>query len=100
MSVSTASAQRSSGKRCVIALQAASNSRECMNDITAAGEFIEVYPPRRLIFTWGWTHEEAYPPGTTPVVILLLGRLYLRVHGLNRDRTRTLNPYPTTDNAS
>ena len=75
-------------------------SRECMNDITAAGEFIEVDPPRRLIFTWGSTHEEAYPPGTTPVVILLLGRLYLRVHGVNRDRTRTLNPYPTTDNAS
>ena len=71
MSVSTASAQRSSGKRCVIALHAANNSRECMNDITAAGEFIEV-DRRAADIHLGWTHEEAYPPGTTPVVILLV----------------------------
>ena len=25
---------------------------------------MEVDPPSRLVFTWGWTHDHAVPPGT------------------------------------
>ncbi len=59
-----------------------------MNDnVEAAGEFIEMDPPRRLVFTWGWTHDEAVPPGRTRVVITLAEenggtRVVLRHHNL------------------
>ncbi len=59
-----------------------------MNDnVEAAGEFIELDPPRRLVFTWGWAHDEAVPPGTTRVVITLAEenggtRVVLRHHNL------------------
>src|SRR5260370_30732417 len=33
--------------------------------VEAAGEFVEVDPPRRLAFTWGRTGHPAVPPGTT-----------------------------------
>ena len=39
--------------------------------VEAAGEFVEVDPPYRLVFTWGWTHDHAVRPGTTRVVITL-----------------------------
>jgi uncharacterized protein YndB with AHSA1/START domain len=39
--------------------------------VEAAGEFVEVDPPRRVVFTWGWTRDNAVPPGTTRVVITL-----------------------------
>src|SRR5216683_2710932 len=46
--------------------------RVVMRDgVEAAGEFVEVDPPHRLVFTWGWTHDRAVPPGTTRVVITL-----------------------------
>src|SRR5437899_240662 len=42
---------------------------------TAAGEFVEVDPPRRLVFTWGWEpgHDgtNAVPPGSSTVEIEL-----------------------------
>ena len=28
---------------------------------TARGRFVEVEPPRRLVFTWGWEHAEGLP---------------------------------------
>ena len=31
--------------------------------VEAAGEFVEIDPPHRLVFTWGWTHDPAVPPG-------------------------------------
>ena len=37
--------------------------------VEAAGQFVEVDAPRRLVFTWGWTHEQAVPPGSTRVVV-------------------------------
>jgi uncharacterized protein YndB with AHSA1/START domain len=40
---------------------------------TAVGEFVEIDPPRRLVYTWGW--EEAggsVPPGSTTVEFELL----------------------------
>src|SRR5260370_4695019 len=39
--------------------------------VEAAGEFVEVDPPRRIVFTWGWTGDPAVPPGTTRGVITL-----------------------------
>src|SRR6266487_3206038 len=46
--------------------------RVLMRDgVEASGEFVEVDPPRRLVFTWGWTHDPAVPPGATRVVVTL-----------------------------
>jgi len=62
--------------------------RVCMQDgVEAAGEFVEIDPPRRVVFTWGWTHDPAVPPGTTRVVITLHAeqdgtRVVLRHHDL------------------
>jgi uncharacterized protein YndB with AHSA1/START domain len=42
---------------------------------TARGEFVELEPPRRLVFTWGWEPGGAgpnpVPPGSTTVEIEL-----------------------------
>jgi uncharacterized protein YndB with AHSA1/START domain len=37
--------------------------------VEAVGEFVEVDPPHRLVFTWGWTHEHTVPPGSSRVVV-------------------------------
>ena len=35
---------------------------------TARGEFVEVDPPRRLVFTWGWEGEgNPVPPGSSTI---------------------------------
>jgi uncharacterized protein YndB with AHSA1/START domain len=42
---------------------------------TAKGEFVEVDPPRRLVYTWGWeksTQEGAVTPGSTTIEIELV----------------------------
>ena len=31
--------------------------------VEAAGEFVEVDPPRRVVFTWGWTQVWPWHPG-------------------------------------
>jgi uncharacterized protein YndB with AHSA1/START domain len=61
--------------------------------IEAVGEFVEIDPPHRLVFTWGWTHDSAVPPGTTRVVVTLHPegggtRVVLRHHGLPDDGQR------------
>ena len=61
--------------------------------VEAAGEFVEIDPPRRVVFTWGWTHDPAVPPGTTRVVITLHAeqdgtRVVLRHHDLPDDGQR------------
>ena len=34
----------------------------------ASGEFVEVDPPRRAVYTWGWEEDDAaHPPGSTTV---------------------------------
>jgi uncharacterized protein YndB with AHSA1/START domain len=38
-------------------------------DNAAAGEYMEVDPPHRLVFSWGWEGSEAVPPGSTTVEI-------------------------------
>jgi uncharacterized protein YndB with AHSA1/START domain len=35
------------------------------------GEFLEVDPPRRLVFSWGAAGSDVLPPGSTRVEILL-----------------------------
>ena len=52
-----------------------------------AGEYVEVDPPRRVVFTWGWeTGVEDTPPGTTTVEVTLTrdGNATL-VHLVHRD---------------
>lgn len=61
--------------------------------VEAAGEFVEVDPPHRLVFTWGWTVNEAVPPGSTRVVVTLEDedggtRVVLRHHGLPSEEER------------
>ena len=63
------------------------------NGIEAAGEFVEVDPPKRIVFTWGWTEDQSVPPGSTHVVITLEeedggSRVVLRHHGLPTDDQR------------
>jgi uncharacterized protein YndB with AHSA1/START domain len=45
-----------------------------MNDqYEAIGEFVEVDPPHRVVFTWGWRDDlESMPPGSTTVEIALI----------------------------
>jgi len=68
--------------------------RVLMRDgVEASGEFVEIDPPRRLVFTWGWTHDLAVPPGTTRVVVTLYPedggtRVVLRHYGLPDDGQR------------
>ena len=40
-------------------------------DVTR-GEFVEVEAPRRIVFTWGWTTNDAVPPGSSTVEIDLI----------------------------
>jgi uncharacterized protein YndB with AHSA1/START domain len=36
---------------------------------TALGEFIEIDPPHRVVFTWGWEGSAELPPGSSRVEI-------------------------------
>jgi uncharacterized protein YndB with AHSA1/START domain len=35
------------------------------------GEYVEVDPPRRVVFTWGVPGKDALPPGSTTVEVVL-----------------------------
>ncbi|MDP9299526.1 MAG: SRPBCC domain-containing protein [Actinomycetota bacterium] len=37
----------------------------------ASGEFVEVEPAHRVVFTWGWEGNEGVPPGSTTVELTL-----------------------------
>ncbi|MDX1621829.1 MAG: SRPBCC family protein [Nitriliruptorales bacterium] len=37
----------------------------------ARGEFVEVDPPERLVFTWGWEGNPMVPPGSSRVEVTL-----------------------------
>lgn len=41
------------------------------SDITASGEFLEVVPYERVVFTWGWVGNAKIPPGSSTVEISL-----------------------------
>jgi uncharacterized protein YndB with AHSA1/START domain len=38
---------------------------------TARGEYVELDPPRRLVFTWGWDGGDAVPPGSSTIEVEL-----------------------------
>ncbi|WNZ11625.1 SRPBCC domain-containing protein [Streptomyces sp. 11x1] len=42
-------------------------------DHVAEGRFVEIDPPKRLVFTWGWAEDDEMPvpPGSTTVEITL-----------------------------
>lgn len=40
------------------------------NDI-ATGSYVEVVPPERVVFTWGWEGSTDVPPGSSTVTITL-----------------------------
>jgi uncharacterized protein YndB with AHSA1/START domain len=40
-------------------------------DTIASGVYVEVDPPRRVVFTWGWEGSAEVPPGTTTVELSL-----------------------------
>lgn len=42
------------------------------NGMKAEGEFVEVVPNRRVVFTWGWVDHPDLPPGSTTVEIALI----------------------------
>ncbi len=68
--------------------------RVSMRDgVQAAGEFVEVDPPHRLVFTWGWTHDLAVAPGSSRVVVTFHEedggtRIVLRHYDLPPDEQR------------
>ena len=35
------------------------------------GEFVEIDPPQRVVFTWGWEGDEEVPPGSSTVEVTL-----------------------------
>lgn len=37
----------------------------------AGGTFVEIDPPRRLVYTWGWEENPAIPPGSTTIEVTL-----------------------------
>ena len=41
------------------------------NGMNARGEFLELVPDRRVVFTWGWIGYENLPPGASTVEIEL-----------------------------
>jgi uncharacterized protein YndB with AHSA1/START domain len=46
--------------------------RVAINDkAVAKGEFVEIDPPRRVVFTWGWEGVDATPPGSSTVEVTL-----------------------------
>lgn len=44
---------------------------EVLTSHTARGEFVEVEPPGRVVFTWGWDGGGPVPPGSSTVEITL-----------------------------
>jgi uncharacterized protein YndB with AHSA1/START domain len=49
---------------------------EINDEATARGEYVEIDPPNRVVFTWGWEGQEsgvhAVPPGSSRVEVELL----------------------------
>ena len=41
------------------------------NGMTARGQFVELVPDRKVVFTWGWVDRPGIPPGSTSVEIEL-----------------------------
>lgn len=66
------------------------------NGTTARGEFVELVPDHRVVFTWGWIDHPGVPPGSSTVEIDLLsegeGTLLILTHrGLPPDEIASHN---------
>lgn len=71
--------------------------------VVARGEYVEVEPPKRLVFTWGWEQVDGLPegingllPGATTVEVELVPDgdgtiLRLRHSGLTTDHARNVH---------
>ena len=71
--------------------------------VVARGEYVEVDPPRRIVFTWGWEQIEGLPaemhgllPGTSTVEVDLVADgegtiLRLRHSGLRDEADRQVH---------
>ena len=44
---------------------------EINDQAVAVGEYVELDPPRRVVFTWGWEGHPLVPPGSSTVEITL-----------------------------
>ncbi len=44
---------------------------EINDQAVAVGEYVELDPPRRVVFTWGWDGHPTVPPGTSTVEVTL-----------------------------
>ena len=69
---------------------AAATASRCVTASKRPGSSSRLSPPHRLVFTWGWTHDRAVPPGTSRVVVTLRAehggtRVVLRHYGLPDD---------------
>lgn len=69
---------------------------EVENGTVAAGEYLEVDAPTRLVFSWGWEGDAAVPPGSTTVEITVAAvgsgsLLRLRHLGLPTEEQRQLH---------
>jgi uncharacterized protein YndB with AHSA1/START domain len=61
--------------------------------VETIGKFLEVDPPNRLVFSWGWTQDAEVPPGSTRVEVTFIAeaggtRVVLRHHDLPTDEQR------------
>ena len=65
------------------------------NGLIAAGQFVELQPDRRVVFTWGWQGHPTVPPGSTTVSIDLIpdgdGTLIRLTHAGLRPEDRPLH---------
>lgn len=43
------------------------------NGARARGEFVELVPDERVVFTWGWIDHPGVPPGSSTVEITIAG---------------------------
>lgn len=43
-----------------------------VNGMRSRGEFVELDPPNRIVFTWGWIDHPGVPPGSSTVEVTLV----------------------------
>lgn len=65
-------------------------------DSIVRGQYVEVDPPSRVVFTWGWEGNAELPPGSSTVEITLRAEgdqtvLHLRHSGLPDERSRAMH---------
>jgi uncharacterized protein YndB with AHSA1/START domain len=60
------------GRQATLEARGGGQVRVEINDTrTILGEFVELVPHRRIVFTWGWIGHDSVPPGSTTVEVTL-----------------------------